>query len=129
MSEVPGGLKYTKDHEWAKQVEPGLWEIGITDFAQDQLGDITFVELPEAGSALDAGESFGTVESVKTFSDLYAPVAGEVEAVNDDVIEDPASLNEEPYAKWLLRLRVPDDASFDELMDAAAYEAHVASVE
>lgn len=129
MSNVPADLKYTKDHEWAKQLEPGLWEVGITDFAQDQLGDITFVELPDVGTSLDAGESFGTVESVKTFSDLYAPAAGEVDAINDDVIEDPASLNEEPYAKWLLRIRVADDAAFDALMDAAAYEAHVASVE
>lgn len=129
MSKIPADLKYTKDHEWAKQVEPGLWEVGITDFAQDQLGDITFVELPDAGTSLDAGESFGTVESVKTFSDLYAPVAGEVEAINEDVIEDPAALNEEPYAKWLMRIRVADDSVFDALMDAAAYETHVASVE
>lgn len=123
---VPADLRYTQDHEWARDEGDGVYAVGITDFAQDALGDITFVELPEVGRTLESGDGFGVVESVKTFSDLYAPMPGEVVEVNEAVVEDPSLINREVYTEaWLVKIRVTDAAAFAGLMDAAAYTAHM----
>ncbi|TVR03217.1 MAG: glycine cleavage system protein GcvH [Deltaproteobacteria bacterium] len=121
---VPDNLRYTKDHEWARREEDGLLTIGITDFAQDALGDITYAELPETGRTLDTGEGFGVVESVKTFSDLYAPVAGEVAETNAAVEEDASLINRDAYGEgWLIRLRPQTEDAWETLLDAAGYRA------
>lgn len=125
-SRVPDDLRYTTDHEWARLESDGTITVGVTDFAQDALGDVTYLELPEVGTEVEAGDSFGVVESVKTFSDLYAPVAGEIVAVNDDLVEEPEGVNGDAYAAWLVRIKVGSDAPLDSLMDAAAYRKHVA---
>jgi glycine cleavage system H protein len=121
---VPTELRYTKDHEWIR-VEDDRGTVGITDFAQDSLGDVVFVELPAVGTVLKAGDIFGVVESNKTVSDLFAPVAGEVVEVNEELRARPELVNQDPYdAGWMIRLAVRDgDAS--SLLDAAAYTAHV----
>jgi glycine cleavage system H protein len=124
--EFPEELKYTEDHEWVL-VEGDLAIVGITDFAQDSLGDIVFVELPEAGSAVTAGKAFGVVESVKAVSDVYAPVSGTVEEINEELPDAPEILNTSPYGDgWIIKIRMTAPAEVDELMDAAAYQAHVA---
>jgi glycine cleavage system H protein len=123
--EVPDGLRYTQDHEWVRR-EGDEAVVGITAFAADELGDVVFVELPPVGRKLAAREVFGVIESVKTASDLYTPVAGEVVAVNDGLADAPELVNSSAYEEgWMLRLR-PDDAQADEaLLDAAAYRALV----
>ncbi|MBF0171627.1 MAG: glycine cleavage system protein GcvH [Nitrospinae bacterium] len=122
---IPNELKYTKEHEWAR-LEGDVVTVGITDFAQGELGDIVFVELPDAGRSLVAGESFGVAESVKTVSDLYAPVAGAVTAVNDGLNDNPAAVNKDPYgAGWMVKIRVADPAALAGLLDAAAYRSLV----
>ena len=119
---VPGDLRYTKDHEWIR-VEGDEALVGITGYAADQLGDIVFVELPDVGRALEQHGTFGVVESVKAVSDLYAPVAGEVVAVNEALAGKPELVNDDPYGDgWMLRVRVADAAQADALLDAAAYE-------
>ncbi len=119
--DVPEGLRYTDDHEWLR-VEESEGTVGITAYAADQLGDIVFVELPAVGSALTARQPFGVVESVKAVSDLFAPVAGEVLAVNDKLAEQPELVNSDPYgAGWMLRLRLEDGSDAETLKDAAAY--------
>ena len=116
----PSELKYTKDHEWVR-VEGDVASVGITDFAQRQLGDVVFVELPAVGRKLKQGESFGTIESVKAVSELYAPVSGEVVAVNADLGPHPDSVNAKPHDAWMIRVR-PDNASeVASLLDAARY--------
>ncbi|MDF1523806.1 MAG: glycine cleavage system protein GcvH [Trueperaceae bacterium] len=122
---IPATLRYTRSHEWATEPDAdGLVTVGISDFAQDQLGDVVFVELPEVGRALAAGDAAAVVESVKTASDIYAPVAGEVVAVNDALVDAPEAINTEPYgAGWLFRLRVADAADWSALLDAARYQA------
>jgi glycine cleavage system H protein len=116
---VPGDLQYTKSHEWVRR-EEGTATIGITDHAQDELGDVVFVELPEKGTSFSAGDSFGTVESVKAVSDLYAPVGGEVVEVNETLNDSPELINEEPYGGgWMIRLRISDDG---DLLSAEEYE-------
>ena len=116
---VPGDLQYTKSHEWVR-VEDGVATVGITDHAQDELGDVVFVELPEQGATLAAGDSFGAVESVKAVSDLYAPLGGEVVEVNSSLEDSPEKINEDPYGEgWILKLQVSDQA---ELLSAAEYE-------
>jgi glycine cleavage system H protein len=120
---VPNGLHYTREHEWAK-LEDGIVTVGITHYAQDALGDITYLELPAVGDEVSKGDGFGVVESVKTFSDLYAPVSGVVTAINDGAVEEPVSINEAPYGDgWLLKIEVSDATELDTLMSAEAYRA------
>lgn len=118
--EIPKDLRYTKEHEWARR-EGDKVVIGITQFAVDQLGDITLVDLAEEGTEVDAGDSCGTVESVKSVSDIYAPLAGVVAQINEDLEDQPELVNDDPYGDgWMLELKVEGDG-FDELMDAEAY--------
>jgi glycine cleavage system H protein len=122
MSNVPSGLHYAKSHEWLKLEGDGTATIGITDYAQAALGDITFAQLPKVGAVLKAGEVFGVVESVKAASDLYAPVAGKVVAVNGELERTPEALNREPYGSaWIMKLAVTNPADAGGLLDAAAY--------
>jgi glycine cleavage system H protein len=119
--DIPETLRYSEDHEWLR-TEGGEGVIGITAYAADELGDVVFVELPEIGRRLAKGEVFGVIESVKTASDLFAPVAGEVIAVNEALGDDPELVNSEPYGGgWMVRLRLDDAAAGEGLMDAAAY--------
>ena len=119
----PAELKYTKDHEWMK-MEGDIAVIGISDFAQDALGDVVFINLPEVGDTVTAGESFGDVESVKAVSDVNSPVTGVVVAVNEDLADSPENLNSDPYGSWIIK--VENITATEELMDAAAYEAFCA---
>ena len=119
MFKNPEELKYTKTHEWVKE-EDGIWTIGLTDYAQDALGDIVFVNLPEVGDSLTAGESFSDVESVKAVSDVFSPVSGEVVEVNEAIVDDPSLVNSDCYASWLVKVK--DVTGTDELLDAKAYE-------
>jgi glycine cleavage system H protein len=127
VSNIPGGLRYAKSHEWLKLEGDGTATIGITDYAQGSLGDITFVQLPKVGTVLKAGETFGVVESVKAASDLYAPVAGTVVAANAALDQAPETVNRDPFAGgWMIRLKLASPADAGALLDAAAY-AKVAS--
>ncbi|CDZ99106.1 Glycine cleavage system H protein [Jeotgalicoccus saudimassiliensis] len=120
---LPQDLKYSEDHEWIK-VEGNTAIIGITDFAQSELGDIVFVELPEEGDDISTGDSFGSVESVKTVSELYAPVSGSVVAVNEELEDSPELVNESPYeGAWMLKVELSDESELDNLLDAAGYQA------
>ena len=119
----PIDLKYTKSHEWVK-FEDGVAVVGISDFAQDALGDVVFVNLPAVGDEVVAGETFGDVESVKAVSDLISPVSGVVCAVNEELDDAPESLNEDPYGAWIIKVENVTDQ--EELLDSAAYEAHCA---
>ena len=122
MSNVPGNLRYAKSHEWLRLEADGTATVGITDYAQSSLGDITFVQLPKVGAELKAGETFGVVESVKAASDLYLPVAGTVTAVNNALEGAPESVNTSPYdGAWMLKLRIANPAEVSALLDAAAY--------
>jgi len=124
--EFPEELKYTAEHEWVL-VEGDLAVIGITDFAQDSLGDVVFVELPEVGTEVTTGKAFGVVESVKAVSDVYAPVSGTVEESNVELPDAPEILNTSPYGDgWMIKIRMSDPGELDGLMDAAAYQAHIA---
>jgi glycine cleavage system H protein len=127
VSEVPSDLQYTTEHEWVRRTGDGAVRVGITDFAQSALGDVVFVQLPEVGATLTAGESFGEVESTKSVSDLYAPVSGKVVAVNGDLEGSPDLVNSDPYgAGWLVDLEVEQsdlDAVAGSLLDAEAYRA------
>ena len=130
MSNIPTDLKYTKSHEWLKLAADGTALVGITEHAQDQLGDMVYVEVPDAGRSLKANEACAVVESVKAASDVYAPVAGEVIEGNAGLADAPESVNHDPYGSgWLLKLKVTDTAAVGGLMDAAAYEAFLASEE
>ncbi len=123
----PADRRYTKQHEWVR-VEGDRATIGITDYAQKQLGDIVYLELPEAGRKLEAHGSFGTVESVKAVSELFSPVAGEVVAVNSALVATPETINADPHGQaWMIAIRVSDPKDIEELMDAAAYQAYVGS--
>ena len=123
--DVPESLRYTKDHEWLRtEAEDGI--IGITAYAADELGDVVFVEMPSVGRALKQSEAFGVIESVKTASDLYSPIAGEVVAINDALAGAPELVNDDPYGEgWMIRLKVAPDAETDGLLDAAGYRAHI----
>ena len=122
---APDDLRYSTDHEWAR-LEDGKIRVGITDYAQDTLGDVVFVQLPEAGARVEAGGTFGEVESTKSVSDLYAPVAGTIAEVNADLVDAPNRLNEDPYGEGWICVIEPDDASqLDQLLDAEGYRALV----
>lgn len=120
----PTELKYTKDHEWVR-VSGGEAAVGITDFAQRQLGDVVFVELPEVGRKLKQGEVFGNIESVKAVSELFSPVSGEVVAVNGDLATHPEAVNGQPHETWMIRIRPDSSTEADSLLDAAAYQSLV----
>ncbi len=120
----PADLKYTKDHEWIR-VTGDTADVGITDYAQQQLGDVVFVELPQVGRVLAQGEVFGTIESVKAVSELFSPVAGEVVAVNDALTSAPEQVNSDPHGAWIIKVRPSQPADLDALLDADAYTAHV----
>lgn len=126
MSKVPAELKYTSSHEWVRVEADGTLTIGVTDHAQEALGDIVFLELPEAGRELAAGEACAVIESVKAASDIYAPVAGEVIAANQDLVDAPEGVNSDAYAAWLFKLKPANVADVDALLDAAGYEAETA---
>ena len=119
---VPSELKYSKEHEWVK-VEGNIVTIGITDFAQNELGDIVFVELPEVDDEVSEGETFGSVESVKTVSELYSPVSGKITEINEDLEDEPEAVNESPYEKaWMVKVELSDESEIDALMDANGYQ-------
>lgn len=123
--EFPDELKYTEEHEWVL-VEDDVVTIGISDFAQDQLGDVVFVELPEEGDTLEAGKAFGVVESVKAVSDVYAPVSGAVIEVNEELPDEPEALNNSPYEDgWMIKIKLEDKAELDELMSAEDYQKFI----
>mgnify|MGYP001097233471 CR=1 FL=1 len=124
---IPADLKYTKSHEWARLEADGSVSIGITDHAQELLGDMVFVENPVVGRSLNAGEECAVVESVKAASDVYAPIAGEVVAANEELEASPDLLNKEPYGTWMFRLKPAAAGDLDGLLDAAAYQALVDS--
>jgi glycine cleavage system H protein len=122
MSNVPANLRYAKSHEWVRLEGDGSATVGITDYAQSSLGDITFVQLPKVGAVLKAGDTFGVVESVKAASDIYAPIGGTVTAVNGTLDRAPESVNSAPYdGAWLIKLQVANPAEAGALLDAAAY--------
>jgi len=124
MSDIPGDLKYTKSHEWVRVNDSGTLTIGITDHAQGQLGDLVFVELPEVGQQLAAGDSFAVVESVKAASDVYTPVGGTVTGINEKLADSPELVNTDPYAEgFLMTLELEDGGDLGALLDAAAYGA------
>jgi glycine cleavage system H protein len=124
--EFPEDLKYTKQHEWVL-IEAGTATVGITDYAQDQLGDIVFVELPAVGDKVSKEDAFGVVESVKAVSDIYAPLSGKVIEVNDDLPDDPEMLNEDPYGDgWIIRIELTDPAEIEDLLTSVEYEQYVA---
>ena len=120
----PANYKYTKEHEWIA-VEGNIGSIGITDYAQDSLGDIVFVELPKVGDTLEAGKTFGSIESVKSVSDLFSPVAGTVTAINEHLTNAPETINAEANTTWIIKLELSDPAQVDALLSAADYEAFI----
>ncbi len=120
---LPETVRYSDDHEWARE-DAGHFSIGVSDYAQDQLGDIVYVELPEVGTELERGQEFGTVESVKAVSELYMPLTGEVVEVNLALEESPELLNTEPYGNgWIIKVKAGDSTEFDQLLDSTAYRA------
>jgi glycine cleavage system H protein len=124
----PTDLRYTHDHEWLKAQGNTSWRVGITQFAVDQLGDITLVDLPKEGDLVTKGQRFGTIESVKSVSDLYAPVSGKVTAINSSLKDSPEQVNAEPYGKgWMIELEPTEKSELDELMNADDYTKHVAA--
>jgi glycine cleavage system H protein len=129
MSKIPAELKYTKDHEWAR-VEGNLVVVGITDYAQDHLGDVVMVELPKVGQAVSAHKAFGTVESPKSVSDLFAPVSGKVTRINGALDDTPEKVNQDCYGDgWICEIEVSDPAELGALLDATAYEAFLATLD
>ena len=120
---TPKELKYTKSHEWVKELEDGIVEIGLTDFAQSELGDLVFVNLPQPGDSVTAGETFGDVESVKAVSDVYSPVTGEVIEINEALLDSPQSINQAPYESWFIRVK--DVSGTVTLLTAQEYESAV----
>ena len=126
MSNIPAELKYSASHEWVKE-EDGVFVIGLTDYAQSALGDIVFINLPEEGDEVTAGESFADVESVKAVSDVFSPVTGTICAVNEELLDDPAQVNEDPYGAWLIK--VENVTGTEELLDAEGYAAVVEAEE
>ncbi|MFQ5486854.1 MAG: glycine cleavage system protein GcvH [Gammaproteobacteria bacterium] len=126
MSEIPAGLKYTKSHEWVEELSDGTVRVGITDHAQELLGDMVYVELPEVGAEVHAGQECAVVESVKAASDVYSPVSGEVVAVNEQLADAPERVNQDPYGDgWIMQVRLDNDQELGELMSADDYAAMV----
>ena len=125
---LPDDIRYTDEHEWAR-ITGDIARIGVSDYAQDQLGDIVFVELPAVGDTIARGEVFGTLESVKAVSELYLPLSGEVVAVNTALTDAPELINQDPYAAWIIKVQLSDASELDALMDAATYAAFVAAEE
>lgn len=122
---IPEGLKYSKEHEWVR-LEGDVATVGISDFAQGELGDIIYVDIETVGETLSANEIFGTVEAVKTVSDLYLPVSGEILEFNEKLQDEPELVNTDPYGEgWMIKVKISDAAEMDSLMDAAAYQAHI----
>jgi len=127
VEQAPTDRRYTKEHEWVK-IEGNIATIGITEFAQSELGDVTYVEVPQVGQQLAQGQAFGVVESVKAVSDIYAPIGGEVLEVNDALAAEPEQVNVSPYdGAWMIKLRVTDPGTTSELLSADEYAAHVAA--
>jgi len=126
VSETPKDLKYAASHEWARKLDDDVIEVGISDYAQESLGDVVYVELPELGSSVSAGEECCAVESVKAASDIYAPVSGEIVAVNEELDDEPERLNDSPYeGGWMFRIKASEIAELDNLLDADAYLSQV----
>ncbi|MBS1148579.1 MAG: Glycine cleavage system protein [Myxococcaceae bacterium] len=126
MGNNPGNLKYTKDHEWARK-DGGKIVVGVTHHAQEALGDVVYVELPKVGAAVTAGASFGVIESTKAVSELFAPLSGKVTRVNAELSKEPAAVNKDPYAAWIIEIEPSNAAEYDGLLDAAAYEKLLAT--
>ena len=126
MSEIPSELRFADSHEWVEMLEDGLVRVGISDHAQEQLGDLVFVELPEEDAEITRGEACAVVESVKAASDVYAPVTGEIVGINEALADSPETINNDPYGDgWLFTVKPSDEGELDELMDAEAYAEHV----
>ena len=126
---IPENLKYTKDHEWA-QVDGNVAKIGVSEFAVEQLGDITLVELPQVGDKINAGDTIGTIESVKAVSDMFAPLSGTVTAINEDLDDAPEKVNEDCYGEgWMLKIEMSDEAELSKLFDASSYQDHLDSLD
>lgn len=127
MADLPDDLLYTEEHEYLKKTdEAGVYAVGITDYAQGELGDVVYVELPSAGDKFSRMDVFGTVEAVKAVSDLYSPVTGEIVEVNASLADDPSQVNSDPYgAGWMIRIRVADESELDAMLGAAEYEKHI----
>jgi glycine cleavage system H protein len=123
MSNIPADLRYAASHEWARLEADGTVTVGISDHAQEALGDVVFIELPEVGKTLNAGQEAGVVESVKAASDIYAPVTGEVIAINEALTDSPENVNNDPYGSWFFKLKPADVSELDKLLDAAGYKA------
>jgi len=125
--EIPQGLRYSKEHEWVA-TEDSVATIGVTDFAQDQLGEIVYIELPSVGDKVSKDDPFGVIESVKAVSDIFAPVSGTVTEVNQELAESPEIINEDPYGDgWLIKIRISDSAELDDLMDNGEYQEIIAA--
>ena len=126
LANIPDDLRYTEEHEYVRKTGDGLVEVGITDYAQGELGDVVYVELPSVGTKLGKHDVFGTIEAVKAVSELFSPIAGEVVEINPRLDGEPALVNSDPYgAGWMIRLRPDDSAAVDSLMDASAYGSHI----
>jgi glycine cleavage system H protein len=126
VANIPGDLHYTEEHEYVRKTGSGLIEVGITDYAQGELGDVVYVELPKVGTRLARHDVFGTIEAVKAVSELFSPVAGEVTQTNSRLDQEPALVNSDPYKDgWMIRLKPDDESAVDGLMDAAAYEKQI----
>lgn len=124
MSNVPNELKYSREHEWLRKEADGVWTVGITEHAQELLGDMVFVDLPEVGSIVGAGDDCAVAESVKAASDIYAPISGEIVEVNEELGTSPELVNSEPYSDgWILKIKASDESEIDALLDADAYRA------
>ncbi|MES0491923.1 MAG: glycine cleavage system protein GcvH [Leptospirales bacterium] len=129
MSKIPENLKYSKEHEWVEVQSETKVRVGITDYAQDSLGDIVFVETPDEGKTFAKDESFGSIESVKAVSDMFAPVGGKIIGKNETLVDSPESVNSDPYGKgWLIELEPNDASQLDSLMDAAAYKEYISTL-
>ena len=124
MSKIIEGLKYSETHEWVK-IEDGVAIVGVSDYAQKEMGDITYVDMPAEEDEVNAGEEFGALESVKASSDLISPVSGEVCEVNAELEDSPELINSDPYANWIIKVKISDESELDALMDAAAYAAQI----